>query len=263
MFDQQGVSPQAVWASSDAIIGRQANELNKLAQEGVPVYPNFTVMGGKGVDFNKEMSDLFSVSRGDIKPTDARRIDSLIKNTAIKKETKNGIKTVYPFKDFVGIASPDLDKWLRGLGGGQRGLFMNIMSKGSQQYVMGIPDIGALRIADTAPDLLHTPIYSSGYAIGRYDPSVGIIKNPVKPHSTYTSQLAGSPMGTFGVDLPYELVYRDWAKALAEKQLTKPSLTPYFHATTGGVTPIQKADQEWVDALSQAIENFRKLKEQQ
>jgi hypothetical protein len=253
--------PESIWASSDSVISRQNREMRELAEQGKDVYGSYMTMGGKGVDFNKEMSDLFSYSLGDITKTDQKRINSMVENYRFQKELKDGsIKTVYPYKDFVGIESQDLDKWLRGLTGKERSDFIALMgkTKGGAHGIRGIPDVGILRIADTAPDLLDVPMYSSGYAIGKYNPNIGIVDNPINPHSTYTSQIAGTPVGTFGVNLPYEMVYRDWARKLADVQAQK-SMTPYYYATNAGVTPVQYMDQEMVDILSKAIEDFNKL----
>jgi len=253
--------PESIWASSDSVISRQNREMRELAEQGKDVYGSYMTMGGKGVDFNKEMSDLFSYSLGDITKTDQKRINSMVENYRFQKELKDGsIKTVYPYKDFVGIESQDLDKWLRGLTGKERSDFIALMgkTKGGAHGIRGIPDVGILRIADTAPDLLDVPMYSSGYAIGKYNPNIGIVDNPINPHSTYTSQIAGTPVGTFGVNLPYEMVYRDWARKLADVQAQK-SMTPYYYATNAGMTPVQYMDQEMVDILSKAIEDFNKL----
>jgi hypothetical protein len=189
----------------------------------------------------------------------AKDIDKDIRNTAITN--KDTGKVTYPYSNFVGINSDELPNWLAGLTGSNRSKFMKMMDKKGIQSVEGIPDIGKLRIANTVPELLNAPTMSSGFAIGRYNPEVGRIINPSVAHKTYNSQIAGTPVGTFGVQLPYQTVFPDFAKYVEMKQAENAGNRADYLAMRK--PPVQYLDQEWVDSVSQAIENFRKLKEQQ
>tara|TARA_R110000868_G_scaffold67865_4_gene200982 strand:- start:5678 stop:6814 length:1137 start_codon:yes stop_codon:yes gene_type:complete len=249
-------NPESIMASEYGTSTGLLNKLNELAESGSPVYSNHLLMSGKAVDFNKMISDLFSGSLGRINAKTAKDIDKHIRNFAIRNK-KTGV-TTYPYRGFVGINSDELPNWLAGISGSNRSNFMKMMDKKGIQSVEGIPDIGKLRIANTAPELLNAPDMSSGFAIGKYNPEVGRIINPSVTHNTYNSQIAGSPMGTFGIQLPYETVFPDFSKLMQTKYI-KSINNPTYMAMLD--PPIQYLDQEWVDNLSQAIENFRKLKE--
>jgi len=251
-------NPESIMASEYGTSTGLLNKLNELAESGSPVYSNHLLMSGKAVDFNKMISDLFSGMRNRVNAKTAEDIDKDIRNTAVKNKN-TGVFT-YPYKDFVGINSDELPNWLAGISGSNRSNFMKMMDKKGIQSVEGIPDIGKLRIANTVPELLNAPDMSSGFAIGKYNPEVGRIINPSVAHNTYNSQIAGTPVGTFGIQLPYETVFPDFSKLMQTKYI-KSINNPTYMAMLD--PPVQYLDQEWVDSVSQAIENFRKLKEQQ
>jgi hypothetical protein len=251
-------NPESIMASEYGTSTGLLNRLNELAESGSPVYSNHLLMSGKAVDFNKMISDLFSGMRGRVNSKTAKDIDKDIRNTAVKNKN-TGVFT-YPYKDFVGINSDELPNWLASISGSNRSKFMKMMDKKGIQSVEGIPDIGKLRIANTVPELLNAPDMSSGFAIGKYNPEVGRIINPSVAHNTYNSQIAGTPVGTFGIQLPYETVFPDFSKLMQTKYI-KSINNPTYMAMLD--PPVQYLDQEWVDSVSQAIENFRKLKEKQ
>ena len=252
-------SPESIMASEVGTSTGLLNRLNELAESGSPVYSNHLLMGEQAVDFNTMISDLFSGMRNRVNAKTAKDIDKDIRNTAITN--KDTGKVTYPYSNFVGINSDELPNWLAGLTGSNRSKFMKMMDKKGIQSVEGIPDIGKLRIANTVPELLNAPTMSSGFAIGRYNPEVGRIINPSVAHKTYNSQIAGTPVGTFGVQLPYQTVFPDFAKYVEMKQAENAGNRADYLAMRK--PPVQYLDQEWVDSVSQAIENFRKLKEQQ
>lgn len=252
-------NPESIMASDVGTSNKLVNQLNALAEKGVPVYSNHLLMGEQAVDFNKMISDLFSGMRGRVNAETAKDIDKDIRNTAItNKDT--GIVT-YPYSNFVGINSDELQNWLSTLTGGNRSTFMKMMDKKGIQSVEGIPDIGKLRIANTVPELLDAPTMSSGFAIGRYNPEIGAITNPSVLHDTYAKQISGRPVGTFGIQLPYETVFPDFAKYVEMKKAEYAGNRADYLAMRK--PPVQYLDQEWVDSVSQALENFRKLKEKQ
>jgi len=252
-------NPESIMASEVGTSTGLLNRLNELAESGSPVYSNHLLMGEQAVDFNTMISDLFSGMRNRVNAKTAKDIDKDIRNTAITN--KDTGKVTYPYSNFVGINSDELPNWLAGLTGSNRSKFMKMMDKKGIQSVEGIPDIGKLRIANTVPELLNAPTMSSGFAIGRYNPEVGRIINPSVAHKTYNSQIAGTPVGTFGVQLPYQTVFPDFAKYVEMKQAENAGNRADYLAMRK--PPVQYLDQEWVDSVSQAIENFRKLKEQQ
>jgi hypothetical protein len=251
MLDSSG----SIMASNPNVTKAYINRMNKLAESGNPIYSSHLAMSPEGVDFNKMISDMFAGSRGDIKDTDAMRIDSYIKNFVPKGKDKK------IFNDFVGINSEDLGQYLSNLSGSDRSAFIKEMDKARMQDIFGIPDVGAIRIAVTDPNLLNVDTMSTGFAIGKYNPDIGLIQSPDVIHPTYSSQIAGDPVGMFGVSLPYDVMFPQFGKKMREIQSVKPTVRADYTATR--TPPVQYLDQEWVDSVSQAIENFRKLKEQQ
>jgi hypothetical protein len=120
-------NPESIMASDVGTSNKLVNQLNALAEKGVPVYSNHLLMGEQAVDFNKMISDLFSGMRGRVNAETAKDIDKSIRNTAItNKDT--GIVT-YPYSNFVGINSDELQNWLSTLTGGNRSTFMKMMDK--------------------------------------------------------------------------------------------------------------------------------------
>lgn len=250
MLDSAG----SIMASDTGIANKYRKLMDEMAQEGNPVYSSHILMGEQGVDFNRMVSDLFSNTKGKVNAQTAKDMTKNIKSFAVPNKTTG--KTVYPFADFVGINSPDFDKWLSNLSGAGRAQFIKLMDQAGMQNIQGIPDVGAIRIAVTDPALLEEPTMSTGFAIGRYNPEVGTINVPDIEHGTYNTQIAGSPVGAFGEMLPYETVFRDFSKMMDTQYPT--SRADYIASRK---PPVQKLDQEWVDTVSKALEDLKKLKE--
>jgi hypothetical protein len=86
-------------------------------------------------------------------------------------------------------------------------------------------------------------MYSGGLAIGKMKPGAGLITNPVSPHKTYDTQLAGEYFGGLEQSLPKEILFPDWYKMRREINAPVSGDVRSFQLSK----PIQSTNQEWLD----------------
>ena len=221
----------SVWASEQGAAQSLQNRINEAAKANSgDVYGVYTAMGPESMNFNTMMSDalLEQMKAGKISKKNIAAFD-------------REVRTLRP--EWAGVMSPESRAQLE-TNGALRHAFVNRMQLDEFQNV-GFPNIAYTRYAITDPLLLNEPMYSGGLAIGKMKPDAALITNPISPHKTYDTQLAGEYFGGFEQSVPKEVLFPDWYKM--RRQIGAP--------TSGDVRsfqfakPIQPTNQEWLDNL--------------
>ena len=221
----------SVWASEQGAAQSLQNRINEAAKgNSGDVYGVYTAMGPESMNFNTMMSDalLEQMKAGKISKKNIAAFD-------------REVRTLRP--EWAGVMSPESRAQLE-TNGALRHAFVNRMQLDEFQNV-GFPNIAYTRYAITDPLLLNEPMYSGGLAIGKMKPEAALITNPISPHKTYDTQLAGEYFGGFEQSVPKEVLFPDWYKM--RRQIGAP--------TSGDVRsfqfakPIQPTNQEWLDNL--------------
>jgi len=221
----------SVWASEQGAAQSLQNRINEAAKgNSGDVYGVYTAMGPESMNFNTMMSDalLEQMKAGKISKKNIAAFD-------------REVRTLRP--EWAGVMSPESRAQLE-TNGALRHAFVNRMQLDEFQNV-GFPNIAYTRYAITDPLLLNEPMYSGGLAIGKMKPEAALITNPISPHKTYDTQLAGEYFGGFKQSVPKEVLFPDWYKM--RRQIGAP--------TSGDVRsfqfakPIQPTNQEWLDNL--------------
>jgi len=230
----------ASWASGKGVITSLSNKVRAAADGGKDVYMPYVAMGHGATDFNTMMSDalLEQVRSGKI-------------TKKLKREFDQEVRALRP--EFLGVDHPDVKKQLDS-SGALRHAFNNRMEL-EKFASKGFPDITSTRFAITEPSLLDAPLHSTGFTIAKMDPTGRIIRDPVKPHSTYDTQLAGSYAGGFEVPIPRSIMFSDHYKARRAAGAPVASDPRAFALSN----PVQDATQEWLDGVMKHIEEQKKL----
>ena len=140
--------------------------------------------------------------------------------------------------------------------GALRKPFVELMDKAEFQN-LGFPDVASTRVAITDPEYLDLPLAAGGMTVGRISKDQPILENVITPHPTYNTQIGGEYIGGFEVPIPRQLLAPDFyaqRRALG----TDPKDDPRSFQLA---KPSQEATPEWVDRLSEYIENAKQLRD--
>lgn len=229
--DQYGTS----WASESNAITKLANRTRQAAQESIKA-------GGNGNVFMVYMPTSHAAVDFSTMMTDA-----LLEQARAGKITKTGIKQfdarvrkVRP--EWLGIMHKDAQKQLGTLGE-LRHAFVDAM-KVDEAARSGFPDLPTTRAALTEPALMDTPSYHGGFAVAKLDPSGRVVKDPLKPHTTYNTQLGGNYAGQLEKPVPLETLFSDFHAARRAGGKDPGRDIRSFMLSN----PIQIATPQWVEA---------------
>jgi hypothetical protein len=230
----------AVWASDKGPITGLSRKIQEAAKTGSgDVYMMYTPMSHVGGDFSTMMTDaLVEQIRG----------GKITKKA--KKEFDKEVKNIRP--EWKGIDSPEAINQLRD-NGALRHVFIDRMNLDQFQGA-GFPDLATTRAAITEQSLMDVPIHSGGYSIAKVDPTGRIVAQPVAPHTTYNTQLAGEYVGGFETPIPRELLFSDFTAARRAAGTHPAGDMRSFQLSN----PIQYATQEWVDNLMKFMESQKR-----
>ena len=154
--------------------------------------------------------------------------------------------------EFAGLSSPEVVQQLRA-NGELRHAFLDRMQL-DQFRGAGFPDPAAIRKAIMEPALADVPVYHGGYSVGRIDTDRPIVKDPVMPHSTYNTQLAGEVKGGLDVALPHTELWADFFNARRAAGAPASGDRLAFERAT----PAQLIDQRALDRLMPMVEQLRR-----
>lgn len=179
-----------------------------------------------------------------------------IRNTKVKKDGK----VTKPYQNFVGLDNPEVLDQLLGRGefigqsSDMRKAVVAEMSK-AERRAQGFPVYSDVESALTMRELANINTGDAGFSLFGINPRAGLSDEPF--HNTYDTRLPGEYYGGFAGPVSnrttfpksYELL--DQAKNKYGEFLTEPQkrgtlAMGQFHETV---------DQQWVDTMSEAIEN--------
>jgi hypothetical protein len=113
-------------------------------------------------------------------------------------------------------------------------------------------DVGQARLANTMPELYHTPSGSAGLLVGRMRPDVGVTEHPL--HSNYPITWMGQKGEAYRApgSLPFSLLSPDMHRGLVPKvnQGVSAATTPAIQVMRGlpkDIPQVQPVTQEVVD----------------
>jgi hypothetical protein len=231
----------SIWASEKGAAQSLQNAVNQAGKVGKgDVFGVYSAMGPESMNFNTMMSDalLEQMKAGKISKKNIAAFDKEVR--ALRPEWK-------------GVMNPDSRAQLES-NGALRHVFVDRMQLNEFQNA-GFPNIAYTRYAITDPLLLNEPMYSGGLAIGKMQPGAGLITNPVSPHKTYDTQLAGQYFGGLEQSLPKEILFPDWYKMRREIDAPVSGDVRSFQLSK----PIQPTNQEWLDNLMNYVETQKSL----
>ena len=238
----------SIWAGDKSAITRLGRQ--SVGDEETYFMP--TVMTQTALDFNTMMSDAL-----------IQQVPKMKITKKTKKEFDKAVKKIRP--EWKGIDHPEAREQLLGVKGGPLRLaFLDRMEKAEFQS-KGFPDVVQTRVAITDPDYLDLPFASGGMTIGRVDKSnpilnkkgevVGFepVQNPNLSHATYNTQLSGDYMGGFEVPIPRQILAPDFYAARRAAGIKPGGDARSFQLSK----PTQEATPEWVDTVSEYIEQVK------
>ena len=230
----------SIWASEKGAAQGLLNQINEAAKYGGDVYGAYTSMGPLSMNYNTMMSDalLEQMKAGKISKKSIAAFDRQVK--AVRPEWK-------------GVMNPESRDQLES-NGALRIAFVDRMQLDEFQNA-GFPNIAQTRFAITDPLLLNEPMYSGGLAVGKMKPNTELITNPVSPHKTYNTQLAGEYLGGLEQSVPKEIMFPDWYKMRREIGAPESGDVRSFQLAN----PIQQTNQEWLDNIMQYLANQKSL----
>jgi hypothetical protein len=155
--------------------------------------------------------------------------------------------------EWKGVMHPESRAQLES-NGALRHVFVDRMQLDKFQEA-GFPNIAYTRYAITDPLLLNEPMYSGGLAIGKMKPDAPLITNPVSPHKTYDTQLAGEYFGGLEQSVPKEILFPDWYKMRRGINAPESGDVRSFQLSK----PIQQTNQEWLDNLMNYMSTQKSL----
>jgi hypothetical protein len=229
----------AAWASDKGVISGLSKKVQEAAKSGSgDVYMIYTPMSHVGGDFSTMMSDAL--------------LEQIKGGKITKKAKKNFDQEVRRFRpEWKGVNDPEARAQLNE-NGALRHAFIDRMTL-DQFKAAGFPDLPTTRAAITEQSLMDAPIHAGGFSIAKMDPSGRIIANPVAPHTTYNTQLAGQYVGGFERPIPRELLYSDFTGVRRAAGTDPAGDMRSFQLSN----PVQQATQQWVDNLMRFIESTR------
>jgi hypothetical protein len=231
----------SIWASEKGASQALQNKINAAAEVGKgDVFGVYSAMGPESMNFNTMMSEalLEQMKAGKISKKNIAAFDREVRS--LRPEWK-------------GVMSPESRAQLE-TNGALRHVFVDRMQLDKFQNA-GFPNIAYTRYAITDPLLLNEPMYSGGLAIGKMKPGAELITNPVSPHKTYDTQLAGEYFGGFEQSVPKEILFPDWYKARRAQGIPESGDVRSFQLSK----PIQPTNQEWLDNLMNYVETQKSL----
>jgi len=235
----------AAWASRTPTAQRILKQIREQAPEGAPVYMSHTVMGLPASDSSHMMASAIlrqiEGAKGKIDPVAAAKLDLFLE----KK-----------FPNWPGIMNPvAAEQYLAGKPGKWSTEFAKALDR-SAMIKGKLPDVGETRLAITDPRLISAEQLASGYALSKLDPNAPVFTKGLK-HGTYGGKLPSESgyEGGFRFQVPSEIMFPDWASKLpvTTKRGLPPSATEKQQALMTQ-TPVQKANQQWLDSVMGYIE---------
>ena len=232
------------FASDDVALGTKEKVWRKTVEEGGrPVVTPMT-MGTAGGDFS--MHETMNLAQ-----LIAAMADNIDPNfVPLRGAAKNNERFL---PEGMGLLSSELPAYLSNLKGGDRAAFVKSLDT-APALNAGVPSVGAVRWASTAPELAGQPLLSSGFRA--FEPETGGFFNYGDTHASYNATIprVGENM-TMGETRPWYLQFPDEAypKMVAStpkgsNMLKTEALPKDIRGFQMNPNMSQKIDNQWVDA---------------
>lgn len=239
----------AVWASGKGVITDITKRINQIAEEtGEAPDLIYSAMKKDAIDFATFPAKALArqLQSAKILKKDKKAFDDKMKSN-IGKPDDDGKYELPADKNWVGIDSPNLEKYLDTASTKVRKKFVKIMDTAVSQKA-GFPHVGKTRYAITEPALRNIKAGDTGAVIAR--PDLSKAPSPSK-HSTYDTQIYGDYVGGLLDQVPRKVMFKDFFKELEGKRtksggLLNDAMKDYIFRLN---LPEQKVDQELVDSI--------------
>ena len=210
-----------VWASDPSVISSYA----KQARKNPGLLGIYSAMGARSGDFSHHVADVIvdMTKQADwIPEKQIARFDNEIRNFSVTKTNKKTKEktTTFPYKDFPGILSADVEAYLYSAGkGGARKLVADTMEKGSYRE-KGFPDVSVIRTVVSDPEMAYrvndpsAMMAPTGGRIVRFDEDpmtpIGGEGNVPVFHKTYRQGISGEDLGMLEMPVPRSLIFPEF-----------------------------------------------------
>jgi len=251
------------WASMMDVMKKFKDKLDTVEQMGGKPVGMTTTMSERGGDFSLDTANLLieSLRVSDLTKNKLNKITKAIKDTTktIKPKGKEPYQ-IQPFAEAPNLNNiEEFAKYFRELPGTVRAELVKRFDKADLQ-ILGTPNVGQIRIAQTNPGLLAEDWLGMGARFVDLDPKQGVL--PSK-HTTYDSQVMKAPDAetyTFGTGIPNTIMLRKFNQARRDANKYgqfKP--TPFDQRSLQMNTPVEVVDQQLIDEASKYLEIKRTL----
>jgi len=208
-----------VWASDPSVISGYA----KQARENPGLLGIYSAMGARSGDFSHHVTDVIIDMTKQADWIPKKQIDRLDEEIrAFKKKNKKTGEVTQPYKDFPGVLSPKVEKYLYSDGkGGARKLLADTMEKATYRD-KGFPDLSAIRTVVADPEMRYrvndpsAMLAPTGGRIVRFDeapmtPTVAKSGGNMPAfHKTYRQAISGEDLGALEMPVPRSLIFPEF-----------------------------------------------------
>jgi hypothetical protein len=231
------------FASDNVALETKRKSWEKIAQEGGKPIVSPMTMGAAGGDFS--MHQTMNLAQAILANADNIDPNFVPLRGAIKNNNR-----LLP--EGMGLLSPELPAYLSTLKGGERAAFVKSLDT-APALAAGVPSVGAIRWATTAPELTNQPLLSSGYRA--FQPDVENFLDYGNTHASYNATIdrVGNNM-TMGDVRPWYMQFPDEAypKMVAStpsgsNMLKTEALPKDIRGFQMNPNMSQKIDNEWVE----------------
>ena len=232
------------FASDDVALGTKEKAWRQAVDDGGKPIVTPMTMGTAGGDFSMHetmnLAQLIGAMSDSIDPD----------FVPLRGAAKNNERFL---PEGMGLLSPELPAYLSNLKGGERAAFVKSLDT-APALKAGVPSVGAVRWASTAPELAGQPLLSSGFRA--FEPKTGGFFNYGDNHASYNATIdrVGENM-TMGELRPWYLQFPDEAypKMVAStpkgsNMLKTEALPKDIRGFQMNPNMSQKMDNQWVDA---------------
>ena len=232
------------FASDDVALGTKERAWRQAVDDGGKPIVTPMTMGTAGGDFSMHetmnLAQLIGAMSDSIDPD----------FVPLRGAAKNNERFL---PEGMGLLSPELPAYLSNLKGGERAAFVKSLDT-APALKAGVPSVGAVRWASTAPELAGQPLLSSGFRA--FEPKTGGFFNYGDNHASYNATIdrVGENM-TMGELRPWYLQFPDEAypKMVAStpkgsNMLKTEALPKDIRGFQMNPNMSQKIDNQWVDA---------------
>lgn len=198
---QDALGHPAGWASMKTQINRLKGPIRSALDQGKDIYGLTTNMGPKSLDQTTMMTDAIArmVQGGDVSKSAIQAFDQKMNDLGMKLPS---IGNTDELIHVLGQSSQNARK-----------RFVDEVDT-SPQLAAGLPEVGAVRMSLTNPDLLQMPGGASGYRIVKFGPESlrQMEEGTYRPHPSYDTPIWATPYGGYDELVPFDLQFPDWVQ---------------------------------------------------